>query len=280
MKIYYSLYANGNRFNDTTLNMWKLSLALVKKHYGENNSIELVCDTYAKEILKDLPFDNIHVLLDHINYPTIWSLGKIYAYDFACSIKEPFLHLDADVFLWEPLPENLLASPVFCQSKDIVIGSAFYDADKLKLYTRTTTPKDWHDYKGTMTYNMGVFGGTDTYLIKDYCDYVLNMINNSIYKPLWAIDKLTAVPENFDFSGTKSCLVEQGNLGIFCKNKNITPALIFDDLSDLNIHTYKKYTHLMGRKNDQDVIKRINQRVATKPYDLLPKDVIIEEWNT
>lgn len=284
MKIYYSLSTNGNSFNITTINMWKLSLALVKKHYGASSSIELICDTNAKNILKDLPFDNVHVLLDNINYPTIWSLGKIYAYDFACSVGEPFLHLDADVFLWEPLPEILLNSPVFCQSKDRILGTSFYDVDKLNFYTHRAVPTDWYEQKGTMSYNLGIFGGTNISLIKEYCDYVLSMINNDIYKPLWEASPAIPFLENFNLSSTKSCLIEQGNFGIFCKNKNITPGLLFDtttppDDAESAIFTYKKYTHLVGKKNDSSIIERINQRVSVEPYDLLPRNVSVEEWN-
>lgn len=278
MNIYYTFCTNGSTFSYTTLSMWKLSLALIKKNYP-NSEINLVCDKNGKDILQNLPFDNFHVLLNDINYPSIWSLGKIYTYNFACSADKPFLHIDADVFLWDRLPTELIESPVFCQSEDRIVGSNFYDFEKLNYYTNLPVPIEWVSNKGVMAYNLGIFGGTDITFIQEYCSYVLDMVNNPLYQFLWTSTPVIPLSENFNLSSTKSCLLEQGNFGIFCHLKNKTPSILFTNENDSANKSYKKYTHLVGRKGEEEIIKRINARVSSDPYDLAPRDVSIDEWN-
>jgi hypothetical protein len=41
-----------------------------------------------------------------------WALGKLVAYSLQ---DRAFVHLDADVFLWKPLPTRLISAPVFAQ---------------------------------------------------------------------------------------------------------------------------------------------------------------------
>ena len=278
MNIYYTLCTNGSKFSHTTLNMWKLSLALLKNNYP-NDTISLVCDDSGRDILQNLPFDNFHVVLNNVNYPSIWSLGKIYAYNFICSLGEPFLHLDADVFLWDKLPIQLIDSPVFCQSEDRVIGSTVYDIDKLHYYTSLAIPIEWMSNRDVMAYNLGIFGGTNITFIQNYCNYVLSMINNPIYQSLWTSNPVIPLSENFNLSSNKACLVEQGNFGIFCKANNVQPAVLFINEDDSVEKSYKKYTHLIIRKGEKEILDRVDARVASEPYDLIPRDISKDEWN-
>lgn len=282
MKVYMSLWTNGIGFLNTHINLWKLSLALTQKHYGEVN---LITNSVGYDIMKNLPFSNFYVELDDIpNYPTVWSLGKIYAYQYACSIGQPFLHLDADVLLWEPLPESLVNSNIFTQSYDHKINeNKNYDIYRLQADCNAVVPQEWLNNIGLTAYNMGIFGGSDTTLINSYCDFVIDMINDPMYHNLWTNPPGTlsaSQTDRFSSPSTKSCLVEQGNLAIFCKNNNITPSLLFEEMSDPEKITYKKYTHLTTQKNESIILERITNRVSQNPYDLDVRDVPIEDWHT
>lgn len=253
------------------IEMWQLSLALAKKHY---DTVDLITDSSGYETLKNLSFSNFYVILDDVpQYYSIWSLGKIYAYKHACKISDSFLHMDADVLLWEKLPESLINNRIFVQSEDFMIGTKFYDVDLLERYFKLQCPLDWKNHRNLMTYNMGIFGGTDINLINNYCDFVINMINNQQYQNLWSFD----MKEIF-YSNIISCLVEQANLGIYCNNNNIVPNYYFKNFHQHKHITYKKYTHLMSSKNKLNIINGIKTRVSSKPYNLIPADVTIDKW--
>jgi hypothetical protein len=84
---------------------WVCSVTLAKKHFDQ---VELYCDTSAKQILVDqlqLPFDKVHITLDGKDkYKNIWAYGKIDTY---IRQTEPFVHLDADLFLYKKLNKEL-----------------------------------------------------------------------------------------------------------------------------------------------------------------------------
>lgn len=276
-----TLWTNGIAFSNTQLNLWKLSLALAKKHY---NSVDLITDSNGYELMKELPFSSFHIQLNNIpNYPTIWSLGKIYAYKYACSIGEHFLHLDGDVLLWEPLPSSIVNSRIFAQSEDYTImENHVYDVYRLQYDIGHSVPAEWKSNINLMCYNMGIFGGQDIELINGYCDFVIDMINNPIYANLWSGSPgiLSNLQDNFNSSLTKSCSVEQANLAIYCKNQGIKPTLLFEHKDDPTHITYKKYSHLITQKNNPAVLQRIQDRLSQDPYDLTPRNVSIQEWHS
>lgn len=281
MKIYMSLWTNGIGFSNTSLNLWKLSLALANKHY---TNVELITNSTGYELMKDLPFSNFHIQLNNVpNYPTIWCLGKIYAYQYACSLNEPFLHLDGDVLLWEPLPTDLINSPIFAQSYDYAIMEHnIYDIYKLQNDLGSPVPMEWTSNVHLKAFNMGIFGGLNISLINEYCDFVINMINNPAYHNLWAgLPGAVSLFKDDDFnsSNAKSCLIEQANLAIFCKNKGVVPSVLFEHKDDPNNVTYKKYTHLITKKNQPSILEKISERVSVEPYNLEPKNVSIAEWH-
>lgn len=265
MKIYMSLWTKPS--DDIFIDMWKLSLALARKHY---DYVELITDSRGFKMLKNLPFKDFHIILDDIpNYPNVWSLGKIYSYKYACSQSNSFLHIDSDVFLWDPLSSDILNSNLFCQSEDFNIGQLFYDLTALSVLIGINLidmPELWIKHVSLKTYNMGIFGGNSK-LISSYCDMVINMINDPLYLKLWKSNKQRN--QYNDYATYLSCLVEQANFSIYCKQNNIVPSMIFKYLTapDKSI----KYTHLMSQKNTQKNKEKISSRVSSVPYNLNPK---------
>jgi hypothetical protein len=274
-----SYWTGGVRHKSTNLDMWKLSTALVKKHYNE---VHLITDDVGKESLQDIPFTTVDTSLNNVPpFYKIWALGKIYAYQKAAQ-QGPFLHLDADVFLWKPLPKKLTNSNIFVQSPDFPIFNEFgdyhnqYDVSSLKKYS-DVIPEPWIKHMNNLVdnfyaYNMGIFGGKDTKTILEYCDFVLQMVNDPRFTELWNIQTTVEL--------AKSCLIEQGNLAIFAKEKNIKINVFMKDLQDSTNVTYQAYTHLMTGKDIPQMKEAIRTRVQSEPYNLEPNQCTIEEWKS
>lgn len=94
---------------------WALSLQEAGRHYPDT---WLHTDDYGARLLVDtlrLPFANVRTDLNILEKydPAIWNLGKIHAFRLQ---REPFFHIDADAFLWLPLPDRLTRADVFCQN--------------------------------------------------------------------------------------------------------------------------------------------------------------------
>ena len=268
LEVYMSLDGRGIRAWETDISSWKLSLALANKHYSK---VHLICDSIGYDLLKDLPFTSFSTVLDDLpSFPLIWMLPKIYAYNIAASKGKPFLHLDSDVFLWESLPKKLLNSRIFAQSEDNPFSSYVYDFDVFK----TKIPDIWKKYQKSsdliIPYNMGIFGGKDTEIIKKYSQFVLDMVNDPKLEITWRTPLKNELPKN--------CLLEQGNLAIFLYENNIKINTLLEDLADTKNLSHKKYTHLMGGKNNPDIINNIKARVSQIPYDLKPRGVSIQKW--
>ena len=280
MNVYMSLWTKGRPIEDersgvgqikdqyrTSKDLWKLSLALANKHYGK---VHLISDKLGCEFLSDLPFASFSEELENITYfPNMWSLGKVHAYNIA-SQKGHFLHLDADVFLWETLPEHLVNSDFFAQSPDTAFDSYVYRMDDFKKI-----PEIWKKYKHNensahqcYTYNMGIFGGTDTDNIKKYCEFVFSMVYDPELKEEWSRSYKTA------------WLIEQGNLGIFLQENNLTINTLLKSADDKENLSYKKYSHLMCLKESEAITRNIAKRLNQNPYDLEPKDIPKERWST
>lgn len=281
MKIYYSYWENGWRPEALNLDMWRLSVELAKKHYGKKN-IYLITKTESAHLFKDFEFAEIITVLDKMpDFQKTWSLGKIYAFKEAAK-NGPFVHLDSDVFLWEPLPESLLNSYVFAQSPDESIkrdnglwGSP-YDLGHIKnIYGKL--PEDWQNVLDSQVdktvINMGIFGGSNTKFISDYCDFVLEMILNPEFYDLW-----NGINKGEHITACLPCLIEQFNLKIFAEKKGVEVKFLLDDLNDKNKKSYLKYTHLMLLKSDKNIIKRVSERVNKKPYDLEVRKVRKKNW--
>jgi hypothetical protein len=92
-----------------------VSANVAKKNYNE---IHFYTDKYGEELiqpyLKYLPFTKIEVCLDELEWlnEEYWSLSKLYVYKLQ---KEPFIHIDNDVFLWDVIPNRFLERDMFFQ---------------------------------------------------------------------------------------------------------------------------------------------------------------------
>ncbi len=150
---------------------WALSCLKLKQFYDD---VELYTDTKGKEILIDklkLPYSKVHVCLDHFDYlpSSLWAIPKMYTYSLQ---DEPFLHVDGDVYIWEPFP--VLFSDAYLIAQHFEDNYHFYiDAlDFVFAYAKQIPPSikkfDWRT-KGIQSVNAGILGGKDIGFIKEYC---------------------------------------------------------------------------------------------------------------
>lgn len=102
---------------------WALSCLRVKEYYDR---IELVTDEKGKDLLIDklqLPYTKVLIKLNALDKynPDLWTLSKIYA----CSIqKEPFIHIDNDVYIWKKFSTDIELAPLVAQN--IELNHTFY----------------------------------------------------------------------------------------------------------------------------------------------------------
>ena len=85
---------------------WALSCLQLHKVYG---NITLFANSQAADLLIDklqLPYTEVNLAHNKLTliHPNLWALPKIYTYSLQ---EHPFLHIDGDVFLFEPFNPNL-----------------------------------------------------------------------------------------------------------------------------------------------------------------------------
>jgi len=94
---------------------WILSCNQLRKYYDE---VELYTDSLGYSILIEklkLPYTKVHIILDELNNydDNLWALAKIKSYSL---MNEPFLHIDGDVFIFEPFNKNLMKTSIITQN--------------------------------------------------------------------------------------------------------------------------------------------------------------------
>lgn len=161
---------------------WVLSLETARRHYPET---VLYTDSRGAEILIDrlgLHFDAVSTALDALDDSPAdwWALGKIHAYS---QQKEPFVHIDSDVFLWKRLPESLESADVFAQNPEpFTVGSSCYRPERIEaalLERNGWLPEEWLWYRQSQHRQRGeccgIFGGSNTAFIRHYAEQAMQL---------------------------------------------------------------------------------------------------------
>ncbi|TRX00158.1 DUF6734 family protein [Flavobacterium gawalongense] len=160
---------------------WAFSCLQLIKFYP---NVELHTNKAGKEILINLlglPYTKVHLSLetefmDNL-LPSMWAYCKIHTYS---QQKEPFLHIDGDVFIWKPFETVLLQSPLIVQNID----------ENLQVYNdclailRKQAPflPDWLKFSENQikAYNAGIIGGKDIKFFKKYTDLAFEFYNKNL----------------------------------------------------------------------------------------------------
>lgn len=161
---------------------WALSCLQAKKILGP---ITLVTDLKGKEILIDklkLPYDEVSTVLETKldDYPPqLWALAKIYTYSIQ---KEPFLHLDGDVFFWKKPDAELLSSPLIAQNLDVnlqIYRVALNEVNEQFACIPSLFAKEKYEHTNLYASNAGLLGGSAPGFFDDYAAAAFGFINEN-----------------------------------------------------------------------------------------------------
>jgi hypothetical protein len=166
-------YSFGWSHPEYNLMSWALSCLSLREHYDE---VALYTDQEGYDVLISklhLPYTEVNVVYDkNLCLPQHWAYAKIKTYSLQ---TKSFLHVDGDVYLPQPIPEDIANAPLIAQNKEI--GTDYYrDMMHSVLHNpEMILPKCIE--KGLQedsiaSYNMGVFGGNDLRFIMQYCNEV------------------------------------------------------------------------------------------------------------
>lgn len=247
-------FLNSGGWSHRTFNYmsWALSCLRFKKFY----KIELITDTLGKELLIDtleLPYDNVSLKLDELNdkyhnHKNIWALGKIYAFEIQ---EEPFIHADADVFIWDRFPSRIENGELIAQQ--IEQDSGYHEGNLIELYSRLEYIPDviqsYYSKTGDASqYNAGIIGGNNFSFFQEYAKLAREIV-----------DKNFDVIGNVDFSINKNafpCFFEQYLFLCMAREKNIDVKVLIDNIKPkehifqelINFHNAHRthYIHLLG----------------------------------
>lgn len=246
---------------------WILSVETARKHFKQTN---LFTDEKGARILVDgigLEFTKVttdyHQLKTDVNW---WALPKIHTYQ---RMQEPFIHIDSDVFLWQPLPEDLLSAPIFGQNPEyFTVGNSWYDTHKFELLKERKgwLPKEipWYNSTGSqqMAVCCGIFGGSNLEFIQYYAENAVKLAEHQKNQTIW------------NELGRDIVLIEQYYLMAciqYYQNKaksvfdEVEIRYLFDSSDDAfnpDRATEKGFTHLIGgAKKNQGLLDRLESRV-------------------
>ena len=192
MKIIQTLYANNNltpisnRFGwlrpEFHLMSWALSCLQIKKFHKE---VHLYANTSGADLLVNqlkLPYDSVNISHDDLVLANenLWALPKIFTYSLQ---KEPFLHIDGDVFLFEALPKKLLRNSLIAQN--IEKATKFHQTTQSELmsnfeYFPDCVRKDLYSEKPINAVNAGILGGQNFLFFQKYTKLAFSYIDNNV----------------------------------------------------------------------------------------------------
>jgi hypothetical protein len=253
---------------------WVLSLATAACHFDKT---VLYTDDAGARMLIDglgLEFDEVVTSLNALDKhdPQWWAFGKLYTYR---DQREPFVHIDSDVFLWKPLPQRMTQAPLLAQNPEFFIpGASYYEPEAFELmlagHGGGWLPPEWTWYRASGTKqrgeNCGVFGGRRFDFIQHYATQAIKLIEHPANQRAWrTLDRKqnhTVVLEQYLLA---ACIEYHRN----CADSpyhEIDIKYLFasmGDAFDSNQAVELGYTHLIANaKRDIGVCNMLESRVA------------------
>lgn len=269
--LFYHRFWHGERAH---LLCWALSVAEASRHAAATC---LVTDNAGARLLVDqlgLPFTSVSTELEQLNRlgadPQWWVLGKLAAY---AAQREPFLHLDADVILWKPLPTRLKAARVVAQNPE------YFDFADQSLYRpdqfvraieecKGWLPGEWRRYserRRNAALCCGILGGSDLEFFQRYARLATAIIDHPDNADAWeriGVRDNILVEQYFlaaclEADGVRADAADSADIGyLFASSRES-----FDTAAAAD----RGYTHLIGNaKADPAIAARLERRVATE----------------
>jgi hypothetical protein len=258
---------------------WGLSLRQAGKHYPDTL---LITDKAGKALLVDklgLDFKHVSTELEVLrdDEPGWWALGKLYAYSLQ---DRPFVHIDADVFLWKPLPQGVTSAPVFAQSPefhpplDLLSNPSEVEAAFAKHHLPLPLEWEWSRSLGEPCYreeNCGIVGGQRTDFLRHYAQLGLKLVRDPANAPAW---RELPIKDGFNMMAEQFLLAtcldyhrfhpESPYRGVRIKYLFQNWADAFNPAKSAQVG----YTHLLGdSKRDTGVMQRLERRMQSEDRD-------------
>ncbi len=244
---------------------WALSVTLARRHF---TGTRLVTDGPGARLLVDglgLAFDEVTTDLDRLGAcdPHWWVTGKLAAY---AGQTEPFVHIDSDVFLWRPLPPEVLDAGVLFQNPEYFVPGApesYYEPQVAEAYLMAGgwLPDEWLWWRAAGAVQWaaccGIVGGHDVALLRRYARTALATLLHARNRD--PLRRLAAHGIHHNV------LFEQYLLAAFLErnaaNLRGPVRFLFDDQAsafDPDAGERTGFTHLMGTaKQAPDAVERL-----------------------
>ena len=254
-------YSFGWLRPEYNLMSWVLSCLCLRKYYDE---VALYADEQGKHLLIDLlhlPYTEVNVVYDEtLCLPQHWAYAKVKTYSLQ---TKPFMHIDGDIFLFKPIPEEVINAPLIAQSKEI--GTEYYRQmmDRILQESALTLPEYLENglkEASIASYNMGVFGGNDMEFIHAYCEEALAICDTN---------------KSICLNGNFNLLFEQMLFAYKAKKENLPVSTLFPkifndngytttEFCQLNRYDEKWFFHLLGgHKRNSDITDTLVETFIT-----------------
>ena len=246
---------------------WALSCLSLREHYDD---VELYTDSAGYHILIEvlgLPYTKTHVVFDDFKcLPHHWALAKIKTYSMQ---TEPFIHVDGDVYLPQPLPKEIENAPLVAQNEEECTDYYRRMVEQI-VVSHEILLYDWLDEQINATnmpsYNMGIFGGSDLEFIHTYCKKVFNFM------------EINHINDQANLQSSANCnvFIEQIFFASLVKKNQKEVNCLFQHLIKDNGYSYvefcdlldffcRPYFHILGgHKLSADVSKTLENLLVYK----------------
>ena len=235
-----------------------LAVVMATKHFPQ---VQMMSSKWGVDIFREcgLPVTEFSEELEkikHIPQP-FWAYGKLVAYT---SQKEPFIHVDNDVFIWKPLPRRILEAELCFQSKEFMhlSGYKWYDVLKPCWRAAPVRPQIIVDNEVTdFAYNCGICGGHNLEFFQEWRRCSEQYIFAEKNQPLF-------------FKRYKTILIHQNLFHEQYFAASLIKAhkmrgdveVIADNIQDIQPVTNDGYTHMWGTtKEDPLMMRRVQHRL-------------------
>lgn len=262
----------GFKSFDDLLYTMSLSILFASRHFRE---VQLIGSTWTIDLLKNLglPVSEYSVELDKMRGipKSFWAYGKLLSYELQ---TKPFIHIDNDVFLYDPLPKRILESELCFQSREYfsVPYYKWYGLLKPCWERASVRPQIIVDNEVTdFVYNCGICGGYNLEFFKKWrqcsAEYILAPENQSLFFEEFRDLLIHQNLFHEQYFGTS--LVNVGKNWLFFKKKYHVETIADDINSEEFRSINKSYTHLWGgTKVDQPMMMRVRKRLEKEDTEL------------
>ena len=235
---------------------FELAILTARNHF---KTIELITDTEGSQLLVEkmgLQFDTVTTDLDecHDIPVNLWAFGKLKAYSVQ---KEPFMHLDFDLFMLKPLPKWFFDAQILMQSEENFKQSYFqyYKQGFDVLKSHKNTPVEMGAYGDVIlseqsAHNAGVLGGQNWQALSDYGTKAMQFIRDN----LDVIEKLQPLTIS-----EMNIIYEQAFITRYAKHHNIEIKTLLSDKHYTNSEAENLgFVHLIaGAKGSIELCKKV-----------------------